>query len=643
MITVNNLSIQFSGNYLFNNVSFVIGDKDRIGLVGKNGAGKSTLLKTIASGTENQLLESGSIVIPKGEKIGYLPKEMVPSSTTSIMNEALSAFAEANALKAQLEQINTQITQRTDYESPEYEKILHTQYEITERLGLINATNARAETEKVLIGLGFEHSDFDRMVSEFSTGWQMRVELAKILLKKPNVLLLDEPTNHLDIESIGWLENFLVSYYGAVVLVSHDRTFLDNITRRTIEITAGRIYDYKASYSQYVVLLQERREAEMNKLNAQQRQIAQIEKFIERFRYKATKAKQVQSRIKLVEKMELEQVAEIDSSAIHFSFPPALHSGKIVLEVKDLSKSYGDKHVLSNANMIIERGAKVAFVGKNGEGKSTLSKCIIGEIKDYSGLCRLGYNVQIGYFAQNQTSLLDPEITVFDTIDQVAQGEARTKIRSFLASFLFDEEDIDKKVKVLSGGEKTRLALCKLILSPVNLLVLDEPTNHLDMDSKNILKEALLRYEGALIVVSHDRDFLQGLTDTIYEFRHHQIKEYHGDIFEYLQRRKLQDLEELNAANSEAIAKEQKEKKASKQQYQQNREQEKEQRRKRSRISKLESQIEELENQIAELDNRFATQADNIEESLYTQYEEKKQSLASAMQEWEELSLELED
>jgi ATPase components of ABC transporters with duplicated ATPase domains len=643
MITVNNLSIQFSGNYLFDNVSFVIADKDRIGLVGKNGAGKSTLLKTIASGNENQLLESGSIVIPKGEEIGYLPQEMVPSSTTSIMNEALSAFAEANALKAQLEKINTQITQRTDYESPEYEKILHMQYEITEYLSLINATDARAETEKVLIGLGFEHSDFDRMVSEFSTGWQMRVELAKILLKKPNVLLLDEPTNHLDIESIGWLENFLVSYYGAVVLVSHDRTFLDNITRRTIEITAGRIYDYKASYSQYVVLLQERREAEMNKLNAQQRQIAQIEKFIERFRYKATKAKQVQSRIKLVEKMELEQVAEIDTSAIHFSFPPALHSGKIVLEVKDLSKSYGDKHVLSKANMIIERGAKVAFVGKNGEGKSTLSKCIIGEIKDYSGLCRLGYNVQIGYFAQNQTSLLDPEITVFDTIDQVAQGEARTKIRSFLASFLFNEEEIDKKVKVLSGGEKMRLALCKLILSPVNLLVLDEPTNHLDMDSKNILKEALLRYEGALIVVSHDRDFLQGLTDTIYEFRHHQIKEYHGDIFEYLQRRKLQDLAELNVANSESIAQAQKEKKVSKQQYQQSREQEKEQRRKRSRISKLESQIEELENQIAEFDNRFATQADNIEESLYTQYEEKKQSLASAMQEWEELSLELDD
>jgi len=643
MITVNNLSIQFSGNYLFDNVSFVIADKDRIGLVGKNGAGKSTLLKTIASGNENQLLESGSIVIPKGEEIGYRPQEMVRASTTSIMNEALSAFAEANALKAQLEKINTQITQRTDYESPEYEKILHMQYEITEYLSLINATDARAETEKVLIGLGFEHSDFDRMVSEFSTGWQMRVELAKILLKKPNVLLLDEPTNHLDIESIGWLENFLVSYYGAVVLVSHDRTFLDNITRRTIEITAGRIYDYKASYSQYVVLLQERREAEMNKLNAQQRQIAQIEKFIERFRYKATKAKQVQSRIKLVEKMELEQVAEIDTSAIHFSFPPALHSGKIVLEVKDLSKSYGDKHVLSKANMIIERGAKVAFVGKNGEGKSTLSKCIIGEIKDYSGLCRLGYNVQIGYFAQNQTSLLDPEITVFDTIDQVAQGEARTKIRSFLASFLFNEEEIDKKVKVLSGGEKMRLALCKLILSPVNLLVLDEPTNHLDMDSKNILKEALLRYEGALIVVSHDRDFLQGLTDTIYEFRHHQIKEYHGDIFEYLQRRKLQDLAELNVANSESIAQAQKEKKVSKQQYQQSREQEKEQRRKRSRISKLESQIEELENQIAEFDNRFATQADNIEESLYTQYEEKKQSLASAMQEWEELSLELDD
>lgn len=644
MITVNNLSIYFSGICLFDNVSFVIADKDRIGLVGKNGAGKSTLLKILSKLQEP---ETGSIIIPQSQTIGYLAQEMIPSSTMTVVDEALTAFEEVNLLEKKIERLNEEISQRTDYESQEYETLLHLHYEANERLNLIDAANSRAESEKVLLGLGFSHSDFDRKITEFSSGWQMRVELAKILLKKPDVILLDEPTNHLDIESIQWLENFLINYFGAVVLVSHDRTFLDNITKRTIEITAGKIYDYKASYSDYVQLLQQRRETQQSILSNQQRQIAEIEKFVEKFRYKATKAKQVQSRIKLIEKMELEIIDEVDTSTIHFQFPKAPHSGKIVVEMKNVNKSYGEKQILKDVNIIIEKGEKIAFVGKNGEGKSTLSKIIVGEIIDYSGEYKEGHQVSIGYFAQNQAALLNPNKTVFETIDEVAVGDIRSKVRNILGSFLFSEDDIDKKVKVLSGGEKSRLALAKLILSPVNLLVLDEPTNHLDMDSKDILKNALIRYDGTLVIVSHDRDFLQGLTNTLYEFRNKHITEFRGDIFEYLEHRKIEDLKELEQGKTPQAQIKENQISENKLNYEKSKEAEKELRKIRNRIEKAEKEIENIEKEIAKMDSDLADpmQIEKLskDQSFYDKYQEKKNLLTKTMQEWETLCLELEE
>ncbi len=644
MITINNLSIYFSGICLFDNISFVIADKDRIGLVGKNGAGKSTLLKILASIQEP---ETGTIIIPDSQTIGYLPQEMIPSSSMTIIEEALTAFEEVNLLEKKIDRLNEEINQRTDYQSQYYHNLLHLQYEANERLMLIDAVNAEAQAEKILLGLGFTRSDFNRKVTEFSSGWQMRVELAKILLKKPDVILLDEPTNHLDIESIQWLESFLINYFGAVVLVSHDRTFLDKITKRTIEITAGKIYDYKVPYSDYVVLLRQRRETQQAILTNQQRQIAEIEKFVERFRYKATKAKQVQSRIKLIEKMELEAIDEIDTSTIHFRFPPAPHSGKIAVQIKNLGKKYGEKQVLKDVNIIIERGEKIAFVGKNGEGKSTLSKIIVGEINDYSGEYKEGHQVSIGYFAQNQAALLDGNKTVFETIDEVATGDIRSKIRNILGSFLFGEEDIDKKVKVLSGGEKSRLALAKLILSPVNLLVLDEPTNHLDMDSKDILKNALIRYDGTLIIVSHDRDFLQGLTDTLYEFRNKHITEFRGDIFEYLQHRKIEDLKSLELVKAQTSQSKEAAISQNKIEYQNNKEAERELRKIKTKIEKTESDIQTLENEIKEMDNKLSNteflEKAVIDEAFYKTYQSKKDNLVKAMNLWEELSLELEE
>lgn len=644
MITVNNLSIAFSGIELFDNVSFVIADKDRIGLVGKNGAGKSTLLKILSKQQEPQ---GGTIIVSQSQTIGYLPQEMIPSSSMNILDETLTAFEEAKLLEKKIEELNDEIAHRTDYESEEYERLLHLQFEANERLVLIDAANAQAEAEKVLLGLGFSRNDFERKVTEFSSGWQMRVELAKILLKKPDIILLDEPTNHLDIESIGWLENFLINYFGAVVLVSHDRVFLDNITRRTIEITAGKIYDYKASYSEYVELLNQRRETQKQTLTNQQRQIAEIEKFVERFRYKASKAKQVQSRIRLIEKMELETIDEIDTSTIHFRFPPSPHSGKIVVQMKNLGKKYGEKEILKDVNIIIERGDKIAFVGKNGEGKSTLSRVIVGEITDYSGEYKEGHQVSIGYFAQNQAALLDGNKTVFETIDEVAVGDIRSKIRNILGSFLFGEDDIDKKVKVLSGGEKSRLALAKLILSPVNLLVLDEPTNHLDMDSKDILKNALIRYDGTLIIVSHDRDFLQGLTNSLYEFRNKHITEFKGDIFEYLEYRKIEDLKTLETAkvkdsqNKTAVVSK------NKMDYEKSKEWERELRKIRTKIEKTEQEIEKLEEEIQEIDSKLADpniiQTLTLDDNFYKTYQSKKDLLMQKMQLWEDLSLELEE
>lgn len=644
MITVNNLSIAFSGIELFDNVSFVIADKDRIGLVGKNGAGKSTLLKILSKQQEPQ---GGTIIVSQSQTIGYLPQEMIPSSSMNILDETLTAFEEAKLLEKKIEELNEEIAQRTDYESEEYERLLHLQFEANERLVLIDAANAQAEAEKVLLGLGFSRNDFGRKITEFSSGWQMRVELAKILLKKPDIILLDEPTNHLDIESIGWLENFLINYFGAVVLVSHDRVFLDNITRRTIEITAGKIYDYKASYSEYVELLNQRRETQKQTLTNQQRQIAEIEKFVERFRYKASKAKQVQSRIRLIEKMELETIDEIDTSTIHFGFPPSPHSGKIVVQMKNLGKKYGEKEILKDVNIIIERGDKIAFVGKNGEGKSTLSKVIVGEITDYSGEYKEGHQVSIGYFAQNQAALLDGNKTVFETIDEVAVGDIRSKIRNILGSFLFGEDDIDKKVKVLSGGEKSRLALAKLILSPVNLLVLDEPTNHLDMDSKDILKNALIRYDGTLIIVSHDRDFLQGLTNSLYEFRNKHITEFKGDIFEYLEHRKIEDLKTLETAKAKDSQNKTAVVSKNKMDYEKSKEWERELRKIRTKIEKTELEIENLEAEIQEIDSKLADpniiQTLKLDDNFYKSYQSKKDHLMQKMQLWEDLSLELEE
>ena len=636
MITINNLSISFNGNKLFDNVSFTIGDKDRIGLVGKNGAGKSTLLKILCKKLQ---ADTGEIISSKSQTIGYLPQEMIPSCSTTVLQEAMKAFDDIKNISQRIENIALELSQREDYESKEYENLIIEQNELNEKLLLLDESNAQPQAEKVLLGLGFKHSDFNRNMTEFSSGWQMRVELAKILLRKPNLILLDEPTNHLDIESIAWLEDFLIQYYGAVVLVSHDRCFLDNITKRTIEITAGKIYDYKVNYSAYVELHRQRIESQNSQMINQQRQIAEVEKFIERFRYKATKARQVQSKIKMLDKMERITIDDIDTSSIHFQFPPAPHSGKIVVDIKGLYKSYGTTDVLSNIDLLIEKGKKIAFIGRNGEGKSTLSKIIVGEISDYEGKCSLGANVSIGYFAQNQAALLDGEKTVFETIDEIAKGEVRTRIRNILGSFLFDQEDIDKKVKVLSGGEKTRLALAKLLLSEVNLLVLDEPTNHLDMDSKDILKNALLRYDGTCILVSHDRDFLQGLPDILYEFKDHNIKEYHCDIFDFLAMKKISQLDEMNLV----MAKKEKEKTVSdnKRQFEQNKEKERELRKKRNNLQKIEKEIEELENTIDIMEQKLSNGVQT--DDFYTEYQNKKDQLAVLMSNWETLAQELEN
>lgn len=637
MITINNLSIHFNGDNLFDNVSFTIGDRDRIGLVGKNGAGKSTLLKIICG---QQASDSGSIVVSKTQTIGYLPQEMIPSSTTTVLQEAMKAFDDIKSIQNRIDEIGLELAEREDYESKEYERLILEQSELNEKLILMDVSNAGPQAEKVLLGLGFTHEDFNRNMTEFSSGWQMRVELAKILLKKPNLILLDEPTNHLDIESISWLENFLIQYYGAVVLVSHDRCFLDNITKRTIEITAGKIYDYKVPYSEYCELHRQRIETQNSQMINQQRQIAEVEKFIERFRYKATKARQVQSKIKMLDKMERITIDDIDTSSIHFEFPPAPHSGKITLDIKSLSKSYGEKNVLKDINLILERGSKVAFIGRNGEGKSTLSKIIVGEIKDYEGVCNLGHEVKIGYFAQNQAALLDGEKTVFETIDDIAKGDVRTKIRSILGSFLFDDEAIDKKVKVLSGGEKTRLAIAKLLLSEVNLLVLDEPTNHLDLDSKDILKSALLKYEGSFILVSHDRDFLQGLTDVLYEFKNHNIKEHHCDIFDFLEQKKMQSLDELNLSKAKATNTAEKKESSNKRQFEENKEKEKILRKKRNQLQKLEEQITNLEQEIAEMDEKILLGVQD--NKFYEDYQSKKDLIDSLVKDWEDLSMELE-
>ena len=637
MLAINNLSVQFTGTNLFENVTFNISDHDRIGLVGKNGAGKSTLLKILCGW---QQPETGSLVIAAGQTVGYLPQEMVPDTTRSVIDEAMTAFSHIDELAALEQRLTEEIASRTDYESAEYIKLLNRHNEVTEQISMLGASSRREQTEKVLLGLGFKHDDFGRLVAEFSGGWQMRVELAKLLLKRPDFLLLDEPTNHLDIVSIQWLENFLKGYGGAVVLVSHDRTFLDNITTRTIEITAGRIYDYKCSYSEYVVQMQERRASQMAQLTAQQREVAQIEAFIERFRYKATKSKQVQSRIKMLDKMEMVKVDEVSTEHIHFRFPPAPHSGKIVVEAQGLGKAYADLQVFDGVDFLLTSGKKVAFVGRNGEGKSTMAKIIVGEINDYSGSFRLGAQVQVGYYAQNQAAMLNGEKTVFQTIDDIATGDIRPKIRNILGSFLFDSEDCEKKVKVLSGGEKARLALAKLLLTPSNLLVLDEPTNHLDMDSKDILKNALLQYTGTLIVVSHDRDFLQGLTDELYEFRDGCVHEFKGDIFEFLEEKERQEAQAARA--KQAVQAAQPKAGAGKAAYEQGKNRERELRKLRSVVEKIEKEIEMIESQIAEKEAVLASGSVQGQE-FYDEYQALKNRLDEQMEAWETATIAVEE
>jgi ATP-binding cassette subfamily F protein 3 len=549
MISVHQLTVSFGGTELFSNISFLVNVRDRIGLTGKNGAGKSTLLKIFAGLQEP---DSGTVVIPGGVDVGYLPQQMIHQCGKTVIEEARTAFKHLLSLQHEMENVNRALSERSDYESDGYMQLIRHSTELHERYEILNNGNMDADVEKTLTGLGFNASDFNRPTSELSGGWRMRIELAKILLKRPHVLLLDEPTNHLDIESIQWLEAFLKDFSGAVVLVSHDRAFLDNVTHRTVELSLGKMYDYKAPYTKYLELRKEFREQQMAAYRNQQKMIQDTENFIERFRYKATKAVQVQSRIKQLEKTERIEVDDEDLTAIHVRFPPAPRSGTIVVETESLVKRYGEKTILDGVDIKIHRGERAAFVGKNGEGKSTLAKIIMGEITCESGKLKIGHNVKIGYFAQNQDEIMDENLTVFQTIDNAATGDIRTKIRDLLGAFLFRGDDIDKKVKVLSGGERSRLAMVKLLLEPYNLLLLDEPTNHLDIRSKDVLKQALLQYDGTLIVVSHDRDFLDGLVNKVYEFQNKKIKEHIGGVYDFLRKKQISHFRELERSNTPA-------------------------------------------------------------------------------------------
>ena len=638
MISIQNLSIHFTGQDLFTDINFLIREKDRIGLVGKNGAGKTTLIRIIA-GLEQP--SHGGVVMSDDVTIGYLPQEKNIHSTKTVLEETMTAFEEYHQIEKKLAQLQDELSQRTDYESDSYQKLCERMSALNERMTLIGGHSAEGEAEQILVGLGFDHEDMTREMNEFSNGWQMRVELAKILLRKPKLLLLDEPTNHLDIESIQWLEGYLKNYYGAILMVSHDRAFLDHITIRTIEISGGKIYDYKCAYSEFVERREERIDIQKAAFDNQQREIKEIEAFIERFRYKATKAKQVQSRVKQLERMEVVEIDDRDKSVMHFKFPPAPHSGKVTLELSHVSKSYGEKNVLNDINLLIPRGEKIAFVGRNGEGKSTLAKIICG-VLDHTGEVKLGHEVKIGYYAQNQQDMLDPEKTVFETLDDVATGDMRVKVKSLLGAFLFSGETIDKKVKVLSGGEKARLSLAKMLLFPTNLLVLDEPTNHLDMLSKDILKSALLQFDGTLIVVSHDRDFLQGLTTKVYEFKKPHIKEYIGDIYDFLEEKRLKELDDLN--KKQKVQQETKPVVSqNKIDYEAKKVEEREKRRLEKEVKKLEEQIDALEKELADLDEVMANPADHpdvkVDDNFYWNYGKKKEELQYLIDKWGELAM----
>lgn len=647
MISIQNLSVEFSAKSLFDNINYVINKKDKIALVGKNGAGKSTMLKIIAG---LQKPTSGNVAVPTDVTIGYLPQQMILNDTLTVIEEVRKAFSHIKELQEHINDINSQLQSRDDYESDDYHKLIERLSILTEQLAIEGSENCEAEMEKTLMGLGFNRDDFNRPTAEFSGGWRMRIELAKLLLTRPTVLLLDEPTNHLDIESIQWLENFLITKANAVVLVSHDRAFIDNVTNRTIEISLGKIYDYAVNYSKYVVLRQERLEQQMRAYQNQQKQIQDTEDFIERFRYKATKSVQVQSRIKQLAKIERIEVDEVDTSHLNLRFPPAPRSGDYPIIADNVGKQYGNHQVFDNATFTIKRGEKVAFVGKNGEGKSTLVKCIMGEIP-FTGNLKIGHNVKIGYFAQNQAQLLDESISVFDTIDRVAVGDIRTKIRDILGAFMFGGEASDKKVKVLSGGEKTRLAMIRLLLEPVNLLILDEPTNHLDMKTKDILKQAIKDFNGTVIVVSHDREFLDGLVEKVYEFGGGKVRECLGGIYEFLEKKKIATLSELELSKSPSADKKDKNATTAQQQpdnpvkpklsYAEQREREKAIKRAEKKVSDAENEITRIETEIAEIEEKIA--AGEVGGDIFSDHAAKNKQLENAMSLWELATMEYEE
>ena len=639
MISLDNLTVSYGGWTLFDGISFLINEKDRIGLVGKNGAGKTTLLRIIIG--EQQPTE-GAVTINGECTIGYLPQQMRVADTTTLKAETEKAFDEVLRLEAESESLTKEIAERTDYESEEYATLLQRLNEVQDRYHILGGDTREADIEKTLLGLGFKREDFSRATSEFSGGWRMRIELAKLLLRRPSIFLLDEPTNHLDIESIQWLEEYLKNYSGAVLLISHDRAFLDNVTTRTVELSLGHIYDYKVPYSKFVELRAERRAQQMAAYENQQRLIEKTEEFIEKFRYKPTKSNQVQSRIKQLEKLDRIEVEEEDLATLNIKFPPAPRSGQIVAEIKEVGKAFGPKRIFSDANFTIERGQKIALVGRNGEGKTTMARMIIGELEATEGTIRLGANVNIGYYAQNQDDLMDGEFTVFDTLDRVATGDIRTRLRDILGAFLFRGEDIDKKVKVLSGGERSRLAMARLMLEPYNLLVLDEPTNHMDMRSKDILKRAIQKYDGTVIVVSHDRDFLDGMVDKIYEFRDGGVKVYLGGIYYFLEKRKIESLQEIERRDApSALPSADKGSSQGKLSYEQKKEQEKLIRKLRKAVENIEEELATTESRIAEYDAKFAV-ATEYNEADYIEYNKLKENYDHLMHEWEKASYELE-
>ena len=637
MISVDNVSVSYGGWTLFDGISFLVNPKDRIGLVGKNGAGKTTLLRLIIG---EQQPTDGAITRNGDCTVGYLPQQMKVADTTSLIEETATAFAEVLALEAEIERLTEEIALREDYESEEYASLLQHLNEANDHYHILGGETRDADIEKTLLGLGFRREDFHRPTSEFSGGWRMRIELAKLLLRRPSVFLLDEPTNHLDIESIQWLEEYLKNYSGAVLVISHDRAFLDNVTNRTIELSLGKIYDYKLPYSKFVVARAERRAQQMAAYQNQQRLIEKSEEFIEKFRYKPTKSNQVQSRIKQLDKLERIEVEEEDLATLNIKFPPAPRSGQVVAEIKEVGKAFGEKRVFSGAEFTITKGDKIALVGRNGEGKTTFARMLIGQLEPTEGSIRIGANVSIGYYAQNQDDLMNGEFTVYDTLDRVAIGDIRTRLRDILGAFLFRGEDVDKKVKVLSGGERSRLAMARMMLEPHNLLVLDEPTNHMDMRSKDILKSAIQKFDGTVVIVSHDREFLDGMVDKVYEFRDGGVREYLGGIYYFLEKRKLESLQELER---KAVVTPTAEREASsgKLSYEQKKEQEKLLRKLRKAVEEIERELASVEAEIADYDSKFAA-ATEFNPEDYKAYDELKKRYDHLMHEWEKASYEVE-